>query len=604
MPFDRSRSCRPVLAGALWLALVGVAATTPPELMAKVQPVVRAAPPGDAVAWTRFFGADYHSLLVVHDARRLDTPGFARPFEELSRFLTVAPEKSAVAGAPSPASSPASATTSPVSVVVPRQLLVKLTRAARQEKLIVDGLIELVPLSGAIGFKGSWTKPSVLLAIRSSERLWRLLAVARVQLAEELSRSKAGPGIAFADLTIEGAPAVKMTTREGTHLLIARTGDTLIAADSEAEVGAAIRLFRDSKARTVVSNRFFSPARGRIKSGAVAFAVVSPGSFLHDLASLSLTQFPPEMRQGIQLFGQLFEATFLQLTAEPGSTQLELVVELDRSSQNYRHFNLDDRSRFFLENTLKAAESTPSDSLFLLNLFQTLTPGRKDPSLNPAIVGKGTAVLNEQQWLTLKGQAQMFTGLDIEKDVVPWLGPEAAVAARRTKTAGVEFSVLLESIDSKATQAAVDKALRHLTFTQNRTFAEQKIGRSSMRVAAPTPASPLTPAVALTERFLVIGTGPEIVEATVGSPRKLTATEDYIKLVAALRMPRLNGFGYLNIRETDSLLTSKGQAPQGHPMAKLQQFVTSLAADLASMVVGVSAVDERTFQMVFQVRAK
>ena len=376
-------------------------------------------------------------------------------------------------------------------------------------------------------------------AVMSANEQHMLLAVPRTPAADKVvawlkTALKSGP-LTGRPTKIEGQDAVEVLINGQVQLVAAVDGTVVILADRVEEIVDALKCAR-SPLHALSLQRSYARLRTRVKADAAAFAVLTPGRDLVEFIRRDAAKLPGA--QFMDTFVTMLDAYMIQLSGDAKAQQADFYFGLDPKSEGYARLHLAERVKFYAAHTLKLAATVPADVGLFATGLQPTYDTRELPT-TVGFMGQEGAASNQQQWDILKGQLQVFTGLSFDGDIVPWLGSESCFVMRVVPGDHLEGAVLLETKDAKAAQGALDKAVRHMSISQNKTFTEKMLGPIHVRLAEPVPDSPVTPALAVLPEAFVLASGPATIEAIVQFPLKASGSDTHVRLLKAIGDTRI-----------------------------------------------------------------
>ena len=519
-------------------------------LLAAAMPALAQAPgatPGrdfDA-GWTTYYGPEYFLYLAVKNPN-IDGPMMHRPLDNEP-----------------PAQAPGAANN-------PSRFLREFIDDAKKEKIVDGHLTELVPEGFAVGVAaGADPKrdPVVLMVAPKTPKLAKF-----VDWVAGKYKAKHGAD-AVTEIKIEGAPGFKFVKGDPKAQPVIVVSDTaILMSNVEAAVAPALKRSHDPK-DSVAASKYYKRARSRVGADAALFAMVDPMPMLNLIEQSSAATTTPEQAKKVADAKRNFQAVdsvLMQLSATKQASHFDVSVLLDPGSPAYKNFKL-----LAGASSVKASSTIGADAPVFLSII-------RPTDLNGAIAPENREQLT-QQLNSVKGMLQVQTGLDFEKDVAPWWGNEIALVLHVPEGAPPEGAVLFETKDPKAAAEAVDKVVRHVGVSQNRTFADQKIGDATLKVAQPPqgmPPTPINPTLGLVGNYVALATGPNVIAAALESKAKLAGSPGFERLGAAISPDKLLIVVYL---KTDVLVKAQGQnanSPTGAQVKKLADEVESVALGL------------------------
>ena len=469
MSFHRALLC--LLLPALASAGPATAPAAPPPSAATAR--------FDDARWVGYFGSQYALYLAVRDPRHLPGP-------HLSSALAKTEDQMIAGYKPDEA----------------------LARAAKAH--VLERPLDLVERGFAVGVTHENGATRILAVATRTPAADALIAWAKASYTAGVS--------AVAQTQVSGHPALELRNAGKTELVFAVDGDAVLMADRPEELVAAFRT-KESGMLSLAGSRTYGRLRPKVKPDAVALAVITPGPEL--AALIKREAAPPGTAELIELAMTTVDGYMATLSGDAHGQALDLYFSLNAMSPGYAQLHLADRARFYGSHTLALAGVAPGDAGGFLTGLQPTFDTRQAPA-------------SEQQgWNVFKGQLQVLTGLSFDAEIVPWLGPEAAVVLRATGEQP-ELALLLTTTDPKASQASLEKAVRHITISQNRTFTTTAVGPVSAQVAQVIPGNPVTPALAVTQGTVVLSSAPGLLAAMASYPLKAAQAEPHQRILAAL----------------------------------------------------------------------
>jgi hypothetical protein len=386
------------------------------------------------------------------------------------------------------------------------KIVTEYTDAAKKEKIIEKDMIELFALGFAQGLRPGPKKdePGFLVVVTKTDKLRRFY-----EWAVTRYRAEKGPD-SLKDVAVEGIGGVTFAKLGKNQPVVVQTDKHFLISNRQEEIAQALKLAKLGKDH-LGTTKAYKRARIRVNPKAAGFVLVNPIPTLDVLKG----NYPLDAEQQTKLSEvrnalESLDAVVLQGSGESKIAQLDLLFILGPGSSAATRL-----AKSFQPKSLKSIDAVPADIHAFLGLIRP-----QDPTATLAGEMKEKVT---QQLQTVKGTLQMQTGLDYDKDVAPWWGQEFGVAVSMS-TGVPEVALLFESLDSKASQDAINKVVRHLSVTQNREFDEKKIGNATIRVVkqgAEPQKSPLNPALCSVNNLVVLASGPGVVEAIVQSEKKL-----------------------------------------------------------------------------------
>ena len=507
-------------------------------------------------AWTSFFGPEHFVYLAVKNPN-IDGPLMHRPLDTDPNSMPGAAKAGNPAG-----------------------FLREFVEEAKKEKIIEANLTELAPDGFAGGMSAGVDpkkEPAALLVIPRNDKLakfhdWIVTQYIKKNGADSIKK-----------VTIEGASGEKFLKSGKAQPVIVISDKALLLSNQEEEIAHALKRVKDGK-DTLATAKYYKRSRSRVGADASMFVSIDPLPLLGMLEQNESSA--PEQAKKLADARKNFQAIdglLMQLAAEKSASHVDFTVLLDPAAPQYKNFKL-------LSGTsgVKAAGLVGVAAPALLSVIR------------PTDVAAGVAPEHraqlEQQLQSLKGMLQVQTGLDFEKDVAPWWGSEIALILHVPDGgAPPEGALLFEAKEPKAAQEAVDKVVRHVGVSQNRTFSDRKIGDATIKTAEPPQGgapSPVNPTLGLAGGYVFLATGPNVVTASLESKTKLTSAPGYAKLAASLPGDKLGLVLYL---KTDVLMKAQGPTPPapGTPGAQVRK----LADEVDSVVVGLGWPDEESVRL-------
>lgn len=472
---------------ALLLALPGAHAAPSPAASASPAP----APALDDAGWAKYFGSQYVIYLAMRSPRDLPGPHLGGWVQRFETELTTGQRSEDF-----------------------------LARAVR-EKVIARPL-DLFAGGLAVGTALEGRGARVLLVAERTPAMDALLAWGK--------KAHASGPLTVKEVKVEGQAALEMKAGDTVQLVVAVDGAAVVLADRAEEVAGALRT-RKSGMLTLSGTRAYARLRSRVRASAVALAALTPGPELAGFLRAHGANLPGA--QLIDIAMGTLDSYLFALSGDARTQALDLYFGLDANSEGYARLHLADRAKFYASHTLTLARAVPADVGLYFAGLQPSFDTKELPS--PVIyLGQEQAVSNQQQWDMLKGQLQVFTGLDFDADIVPWLGSESAFVMRLAPVDRLEGAMLLATRDQKVAQASLDKAIRHMAISQNRIFDRKSFGSVQARVARAVEGNPLTPVLAVTAGAVVLSSGPALVESVAHSVLKADTVDLHRRVLSRL----------------------------------------------------------------------
>jgi hypothetical protein len=400
--------------------------------------------------------------------------------------------------------------------------------------------------------------------------------------------------------TVGGVPAVLWEEKGKVELAVGITDTEVVMADKQADLEAALKLGREGGkgfARTFGYERL----RRRAKPSATAVFSMVPGE--HILEMMQEQNNFPGLERAARVGIETMNGNFIELNGTPSVARFDYYLSVDPKSEGYQTLKLDKRHKFYATRSVKAAEAIPGDAVAF---FTGLQPSydTREMAASSNLVGLESSPSNQQQWDVLKGQLQVQTGLSFDAEVVPWLGPESAAFVRPAAGDGYEIGGLVDVTDPAAAQASLDKAVRHIKISRGVPFAEGTVSGIKLHKAAPAEKNPaFAPAACVTDKHLILGTAPAIVEATVQFPLKAAAGAQYTALNEALGKRRIVMALWSQTAPISRLIRKFEEARGAKPGAKPSEVVATLDG-LDALAAGVAVPESDLVHMHLQVWGK
>lgn len=366
---------------------------------------------------------------------------------------------------------------------------------ALKEKILARPL-DLVARGGAVGVTSDNGVTRILLVAERTPAADALIAWARKTYP--LKTVKVGPHAALE----VGAGNAKM--------YVVVDGNQVLVADHPEDLAGAFKT-KTSKMLDLPGGRVYTRLRPLLPDDAALIAIVQSGPEL-----AALLKQDANAAQLVEVATGTVDGYAAAVTGDVNGQQVDLYLALNAFSHGYDKLHLAERAQFYEKHALRLASVAPGDANGFASALQ--------PPLDAA---------SRQQWDVFKGQLQMHTGLAFEAEIQPWLGHETAVVLR-VPDDRPELALLLATSDAKASQASLDKAVRHLTISQNRAFTPVTLGSVKAQVAAPLPGNPVTPAFAVTGDTVVLSSSPSLLESLAKFPLKAAQAEPHERLSRAL----------------------------------------------------------------------
>jgi hypothetical protein len=490
---------------ALLVMLSGVA--TPgfgadPKLPTEAAAAITRATDFDA-AWTSYFGSDLAAYVAVR------TPNAEGP------LIHSDIDSKALNTVDNPNTPPALTEMSKV--------FKEMVEEAKKQKLIKKNLSELVGGGFAIGVgPGDATAPSAVVICPSSEALvkfedWTLTRY----------RKDHGPD-SIKDITIEGVKGIQFEKLEKVKPVVLHDGKVFVFANSADVAGKALVLAKSGK-NNVASSKAYQRGRSRVSADALAFSIVAPLP-MFDLIQKNTPPSPqntPEKTKEARASMEHIDSLVFQVVTGAKKTVMSMTGVLNTTDSAFSKF-----SKMLPTRSLKAATVVDAGIPAFLDL---LRPADLSAILDNAQQQQKATV--EANLKSVKGQLQAQTGLEYDKDMAPWWGQEIALAVALPPNSPPEGALLLETTDPKATSAAIEKMVGHITSTQGRKFADKTVGAVTVKAAetvmTPQGPSPVNPVVCTSGNYLILGTSMGIVENILKADAKKLAQTPGFELLAS-----------------------------------------------------------------------
>lgn len=366
---------------------------------------------------------------------------------------------------------------------------------ALKEKVLARPL-DLLERGGAVG-------------VTSENGVTRILLVAERTPAADALIAWARKTYPLKTVKVDARAALEVGTGAA-RMYVVVDGNAVLVADRPEDLAAAFKT-RASKMLDLPGSRVYTRLRPLLPADAACIAVLQSGP---ELAAL-LKQDANAAQLAEVAIGTV-DGYAAAISGDAKGQTVDLYLALNAYAAGYERLHLAERAQFYEKHALRLASVAPGDANGFAAALQ--------PPLDAA---------SRQQWEVFRGQLQMHTGLAFEAEIQPWLGHETAVVLRAPEDRP-ELALLLATTDAKASQASLEKAVRHLTISQNRAFTPATYGTVQAQVAAPLPGNPVTPALAVTQDTVVLSTSPALLESLAKFPLKAAQAEPHERLRKAL----------------------------------------------------------------------
>lgn len=420
---------------------------------------------------------------------------------------------------------------------------------ALKEKVLARPL-DLVERGGAVGVTSNDGVTRILLVAERTPAADRLIAWARKTYP--LKTVKVGTRAALE----VGAGAARM--------FVLVEGSVVLVADHPEDLEQAFKT-RTIRMLDLPGSRVYSRLRPLLRPDASAIAIVQSGPELAGLLKHDGT-----LSQLAEVAGGTVDGYGVALSGDARAPVVDLFLGLNDGSAAYEKLHLAERAKFYASHSLALGSVAPGDAQGFVSALQ--------PPLDAA---------SQKQWDVFKGQLQMQTGLSYDAEIAPWLGPESGVVLRAADEKP-ELALLLTTTDAKASRASLDKAVRHLTITQNCTFTRVTHGTVEAQVAAERPGNPVTPALAVAQGTVVLSTSPSLMKSVATFPLKAAQTGPHERLTRALDKRGTIMVGWLDDALAQRLARMTNSAPPPDWIKALGVGLAMPRADLVHVVVTLS----------------
>jgi hypothetical protein len=508
--------------------------------------------------WAPFFGTEHFAYMAVADPN-LDGPLMHRPLDVSS------PAGQAAKGAN------------------PTGFLADFIEEAKKEKLIEKSLTELTPEGFALGAAPGvdvQKEPAMLFVAPKNPQLEKF-----IPWVVERYKKKHGAD-SVKDVSVEGLKGVQLLKSGNTKPVLVLSDKVLLVSNQEPQIANALKRAKDAK-DSLGEAKFYQRGRARVGADAAVFAIIDPKPLIDALEKTSTGPGAEQQKAKMAEAKKNFEAIdslLVQVSAHKDVSHVDLSVLLDPKAPSYEKFKSMATSK-----GVRSQSFVSADVPAFLNLIRPKDVFATVPAANKAQL--------EQQLQTLKGQLQVFTGLEFDTDVAPWWGLEIALGLFIPEGAPPEGALIFETTDAKKSQDALDKVVRHVKVSQNREFTEETVEGVVVKTAGQGPQGPqpVNPSVAAAKEFVILGTGPNIVKSILSSKTKLSSVPGFGKLAAAVPVERLGFTLYL---KTDVLVKATqnpagGAPPPNSPNAQFQK----LASEVEAVLVGLGWPDDESVRL-------
>jgi hypothetical protein len=151
------------------------------------------------------------------------------------------------------------------------------------------------------------------------------------------------------------------------------------------------------------------------------------------------------------------------------------------------------------------------------------------------------AVQRAETWAQTRGSAAAMLGLSYENDVAPWIGSECSLTV--LWDAKLPQVALLAGVrDEEACRRAMLRVAAN--FKGKLAFQERTVAGAKILVSALPDRPQVKPSYAVTGGFLLVATGPEVLESLLDSPQKLRDSPGFASLFSVMGGNRLQLVGY------------------------------------------------------------
>lgn len=509
-------------------------------------------------AWTAFFGTEHFAYMAVSDPN-IDGPLMHRPLDVAS-----------------PAGQAAKAAN-------PTGFVGEFVDEAKKDKIIEKSFTELTPEGFAVAAAPGadiQKEPAILFVAPKNPKLEKFYG-----WVIDRYKKKHGEG-STKELKIEGFAAVELQKSGQAKPVLCLSDKALLISNQESQIAAAIRRAKDNK-DTLAGTKYYQRGRARVSADAAVFALIDPKPLIDALEKSAsgpqVEQQKAKLAEARKNF-EAIEAMLVQVAAAKDASHVDLSVLLDPKAPQFDKFKAMAASKGVRSASFVSAEIPAYMALIRPKDIFATVPEQQKAQL-------------EQQMQTLKGQLQVFTGLEFDTDVAPWWGQEIALTLFTPDGAPPEGALIFETSDAKKSQDALDKVVRHVKVSQNREFTEETVAGVTVKTAGPGPQGPqpVNPSVAAAKEFVILGTGANIVKSILDSKTKLNTAPGFIKLAATVPANKLGFTLYL---KTDVLVKATAN-PQGGPPppnSPNAQFA-KLASEVESVVIGLGWPDEESVRL-------
>ncbi|MBI4860835.1 MAG: DUF3352 domain-containing protein [Candidatus Riflebacteria bacterium] len=314
------------------------------------------------------------------------------------------------------------------------------------------------------------------------------------------------------------------------------------------------------------------------------FAIVEPAP-LFDTLTKTLPD-PEQQKKAAEAKKSLesLDCLVFQVSANPKMTHFDGAAVFTPGSPGFAKL-----PKIFPAKFIKGAAICPAEMPAFAGLI-------RPPDLAAAMADAQRDAMNAQ-FQTLKGMLQAQTGLAYDTDVAPWWGGELDLMLTLPEQGMPELAILFDSLDNKASQETVAKMVKHLKFAQNREFDEKKIGKYTVSVVRPMPQQqqqlPINPSVCALDSFLVIGTGPSVVETIAQADKKLAENRSYKALEGTHNVERM---AFSLFVKSELFVKAKAMGTQ-QPGTPVDNSVQRFADQVESLLVGLGSPDQETVRL-------
>ena len=512
-------------------------------------------------AWTSYFGPEYFVYAAIKNPR-IDGPLMHSPLDS------------------DPANVPAAAKANN-----PMQFMRAFLEDAKKDKIVEKNYTELVAEGFAMGVAAAPDQKEPAAALFVAPKSQQLIKFDDWVIAAY--QKKFGPG-STESVKIEGLTGTKFLKTEGKSQPVLIVADNVVLLGTqEATVAAALKRAKDKK-DTIADAKYYKRSRARVGADAAMFVMINPMPIVALIEQSAKGPKTDEQQKKIADAKQnlaAVDSVLLTVGADKAASHVEMSIVLDPASPQTKSFKL-----LAALSGVKAAGFASASTPAFLGIVR------------PADLTAGVAEAHResitQQLTSMKGMLQVQTGLEFDKDVAPWWGSEVGLMLHVPEAGGgapPEGALVFDSKDPKAAQEAIDKVIRHVGVAQNKTFVDRKVGEFTMKTAEPPPGgqpSPVNISLALANGYVVLGTGPTVIDNALSDKNKLSGTPGYQRINAAITPDKLGLVLYL---KTDVLVKAQAGAPQAPNSPGAQ--VRKLAEDVDSIVLGLGWPDDESLRI-------